>query len=119
GTVVSAGVRGGYGNAIELRHGGGITTLYGHLSAFASGIHSGAHVHQGEVIGYVGMTGWATGPHLHYEYRVAGIFQDPLRVALPKADPVPAKLRAQFQRVADDARATVDLVSTAAPARFE
>jgi murein DD-endopeptidase MepM/ murein hydrolase activator NlpD len=119
GTVVSAGVRGGYGNAIELRHGGSITTLYGHLSAFASGIHSGARVHQGEIIGYVGMTGWATGPHLHYEYRVGGIFQDPLRVALPKADPVPAKLRAQFQRVAEDARATVDLVSTAAPARFE
>ena len=119
GTVVSAGVRGGYGNAIELRHGGSITTLYGHLSAFASGIRSGAHVHQGEVIGYVGMTGWATGPHLHYEYRVGGVFQDPLRVALPKADPVPAKLRAQFQQVAQDARATVDLVSSAAPARFE
>jgi len=119
GTVVSAGLRGGYGNAIELRHGGSITTLYGHLSAFAQGIHAGARVHQGEVIGYVGMTGWATGPHLHYEYRVAGAFQDPLRVALPKADPVPAKLRAQFQQVAQDARATVDLVSTAAPARFE
>jgi len=119
GTVVSAGVRGGYGNAIELRHGGSITTLYGHLSAFAQGIHAGARVHQGEVIGYVGMTGWATGPHLHYEYRVAGAFQDPLRVALPKADPVPAKLRAQFRQVAQDARATVDLVSTAAPARFE
>ena len=119
GTVVSAGVRGGYGNAIELRHGGSITTLYGHLSAFASGIRSGAHVHQGEVIGYVGMTGWATGPHLHYEYRVAGAFQDPLRVALPKADPVPAKLRAQFEQVAHDARTTVDLVSSAAPARFE
>jgi murein DD-endopeptidase MepM/ murein hydrolase activator NlpD len=119
GTVVSAGLRGGYGNAIELRHGGSITTLYGHLSAFAQGIHAGARVHQGEVIGYVGMTGWATGPHLHYEYRVAGAFQDPLRVALPKADPVPAKLRAQFRQVAQDARATVDLVSTAAPARFE
>jgi len=119
GTVVSAGKRGGYGNAIELRHGGGITTLYGHLSAFAPGVRSGAHVHQGEVIGYVGMTGWATGPHLHYEYRVGGMFQDPLRVALPKADPVPAKLRAQFQQVAHDARATVDLVSSAAPARFE
>jgi murein DD-endopeptidase MepM/ murein hydrolase activator NlpD len=119
GTVVSAGVRGGYGNAIELRHGGSITTLYGHLSAFASGIRSGTHVHQGEVIGYVGMTGWATGPHLHYEYRVSGVFQDPLRVALPKADPVPARLRAQFEQVAHDARATVDLVSTASAARFE
>jgi murein DD-endopeptidase MepM/ murein hydrolase activator NlpD len=119
GTVVSAGVRGGYGNAIELRHGGGVTTLYGHLSAFAAGVRSGSRVHQGEIIGYVGMTGWATGPHLHYEYRVGGIFYDPLRVALPKADPVPARLRAQFQRVAQDERATVDLVSTAPTARFE
>ena len=119
GTVVSAGVRGGYGNAIEIRHGGAITTLYGHLSAFASGIRAGTRVHQGEVIGYVGMTGWATGPHLHYEYRVGGVFYDPLRVALPKADPVPQRLRAQFQRVADEARATVDLVGTTADARFE
>jgi murein DD-endopeptidase MepM/ murein hydrolase activator NlpD len=119
GTVVSAGVRGGYGNAIELRHGGGVTTLYGHLSAFAAGVHSGTRVHQGEVIGYVGMTGWATGPHLHYEYRVGGVFYDPLRVALPKADPVPARLREQFRQVANEERAAVDLVSTAPAARFE
>jgi len=119
GTVVSAGWRGGYGNAIELRHGGGITTLYGHLSGFASGIHAGARVHQGEPIGFVGATGWATGPHLHYEFRVAGIYQDPLRVALPKADPVAAALRPQFERVAADARATIDLVASSTPARFE
>jgi murein DD-endopeptidase MepM/ murein hydrolase activator NlpD len=119
GTVVSAGWRGGYGNAIELRHGGGITTLYGHLSGFAQGIHAGARVHQGEAIGFVGATGWATGPHLHYEFRVAGIYQDPLRVALPKADPVAAALRPQFERVAADARATIDLVASSTPARFE
>lgn len=119
GTVVSAGWRGGYGNAIEIRHGGGITTLYGHLSGFAGGIRSGTRVHQGQVIGYVGMTGWATGPHLHYEFRVAGVYEDPLRVALPKADPVPARLRARFLQVAANARATIELVSTATPARFE
>jgi murein DD-endopeptidase MepM/ murein hydrolase activator NlpD len=119
GQVVSAGRRGGYGNAIEIRHGGGITTLYGHLSRFARGIRAGTRVKQGEVIGYVGHTGWATGPHLHYEFRIAGVYQDPLRVALPKAEPVPARLRESFRRVAADARATIELVSTSAPARFE
>lgn len=119
GEVVSAGVRGGYGNAIILRHGGGITTLYGHLSRFAAGLRAGMHVKQGDVIGYVGHTGWATGPHLHYEFRVAGIYQDPLRVALPKAEPVAARLRGEFARVAADARSTLELVSAATPARFE
>jgi murein DD-endopeptidase MepM/ murein hydrolase activator NlpD len=119
GQVMSLGMRGGYGNAVEIKHGGSITTLYGHLSAFARGIHPGTRVRQGEAIGYVGMTGYATGPHLHYEFKVAGTHQDPLRVALPKADPVPARLKAQFLQVASQARATIDLVSTASAARFE
>ncbi len=119
GQVLSAGVRGGYGNAVEIKHGSGISTLYGHLSAFAAGIHAGTRVRQGEVIGYVGMTGFATGPHLHYEFKLAGIHQDPLRVALPKADPVPARLQSKFLQVANQARATIDLVSTASAARFE
>ncbi len=119
GVVTSAGRRGGYGNAIEIHHGGGVTTLYGHLSGFASGIHGGSRVRQGQVIGYVGMTGWATGPHLHYEMRIAGVLKDPMRVALPKAEPVPARLRAQFAQVAADARSTIELVASAVPARFE
>ena len=119
GTVLSAGWRGGYGNAIEIRHGGGITTLYGHLSRFAKGIHGGVRVKQGEVIGFVGHTGWATGPHLHYEFRIAGVYQDPMRVALPKAEPVSPLLRAQFERIAARARATIDLVSSSTPASFE
>jgi murein DD-endopeptidase MepM/ murein hydrolase activator NlpD len=119
GVVISAGVRGGYGNAIEVRHGSGITTLYGHLSGFASGVRSGARVQQGQVIGYVGSTGFATGPHLHYEFKIAGMHQDPMRVALPKAEPVPAALRPQFARVADAARETIARVSGAPPARFE
>lgn len=119
GTVVSAGSRGGYGNAVEIRHGGSITTLYAHLSGFARGIRSGVRVRQGEPIGYVGSTGFATGPHLHYEFKIAGVHQDPMRVALPKAEPVPAGLRDDFMRVAAQARATIARVSSAPPARFE
>ena len=119
GHVVAAGGRGGYGNAVEIRHGGGVTTLYAHLSGFAKGIRAGARVRQGEPIGYVGSTGFATGPHLHYEFKIAGIHQDPMRVALPKAEPVPARLRDQFTQVARQARSTIELVSTSVPARFE
>lgn len=119
GVVISAGARGGYGNAIEIRHGSGITTLYAHLSGFASGVRAGARVRQGQLVGYVGATGFATGPHLHYEFKIAGMHQDPMRVALPKAEPVPARLRPQFTRVADAARETIARVSGAPPARFE
>ena len=81
--VVFAGTQGGYGNVIELQHQGAFSTLYAHLSRFAPQVKQGARVAQGEVIGYVGQTGWATGPHLHYEFRVAGEQRNPLTVALP------------------------------------
>jgi murein DD-endopeptidase MepM/ murein hydrolase activator NlpD len=119
GTVVAAGPRGGYGNAVEVRHGGSITTLYAHLSAFARGIRAGSRVRQGEPIGYVGATGFATGPHLHYEFKIGGVHQDPMRVALPKAEPVPAQLRGEFARVSEQARSTIARVSTGTAARFE
>ena len=119
GTVVAAGARGGYGNAVEIRHGGGINTLYAHLSGFAAGVRAGAHVHQGQAVGFVGATGYATGPHLHYEFKVAGMHQDPLRVALPKAEPVPSRLRQSFLAIADDSRAKLELVSSAPSGRFE
>ena len=119
GAVVSAGARGGYGNAVEIRHGGGINTLYAHLSGFAAGIRAGARVHQGQPIGFVGATGYATGPHLHYEFKVAGMHQDPLRVALPKAEPVPTRLRQSFLAIADDSRVKLELVSSAPSGRFE
>ena len=119
GHVIAAGARGGYGNAVEVRHGSGITTLYAHLSGFAGGVRAGARVRQGEPIGFVGATGYATGPHLHYEFKVAGIHQDPLRVALPKAEPVPSRLRSSFLAVANDARAKIDLVSSVPSGRFE
>ena len=100
GTVDFAGVKGGYGNMIEVRHSGGVTTLYGHMSAFVAGLRRGARVTQGQIIGYVGATGWATGPHLHYEFKISGIHQDPLRVALPKAEPLAPKYLAPFKQAA-------------------
>jgi len=96
GKVVAAGRRGGYGNAIELQHGARYSTLYGHLSRFARGIHRGAHVHQGQIIGYVGMTGLATGPHLHYEFRIDGVHRNPLKVKLPDAAPIPSQYKQAF-----------------------
>lgn len=99
GTVEFIGVQNGYGNVVILRHGKEFTTLYGHMSRFAKGLHRGSKVSQSEVIGYVGMTGLATGPHLHYEFRKGGAHRDPLSVDLPVADPLSgteiAKFRAQ------------------------
>jgi murein DD-endopeptidase MepM/ murein hydrolase activator NlpD len=96
GRVRFRGVKGGYGNVVELDHGGGIVTVYGHLSRIAPAARVGAQVTQGEVIGNVGMTGLATGPHLHYEYRVNGSFVDPARVKLPDATPIDAALQGDF-----------------------
>lgn len=96
GRVSFVGVKGGYGNVVILAHSGGITTLYGHLSRFASGLSPGDRVQQGELLGRVGMSGLATGPHLHYEYRVNGVHRDPASVAVPKAEPIPAHLRQDF-----------------------
>lgn len=81
GVVVEAGVRQGYGRLVRLRHGGGTETLYAHLSGLARGLRPGRSVRQGEVIGRVGATGWATGPHLHYEVRRAGRPVDPATAA--------------------------------------
>ncbi|HEY6452329.1 MAG TPA: peptidoglycan DD-metalloendopeptidase family protein [Steroidobacteraceae bacterium] len=97
GRLVFRGVKGGYGNEIEIDHGNGIVTVYGHLSRFAAP-RAGAHVEQGETIGYVGMTGLATGPHLHFEFHVNGRFVDPQRVKLPDARPIDAALRTDFER---------------------
>jgi murein DD-endopeptidase MepM/ murein hydrolase activator NlpD len=119
GVVEFAGVKGGYGNAIEIRHTGGITTLYGHLSGFASGAKRGMRVSQGQTIGYVGATGWATGPHLHYEFKVSGIHQDPLRVALPKAEPLAQKYIAAFKQAAGLQGEQLALLRDTTFSRFE
>jgi murein DD-endopeptidase MepM/ murein hydrolase activator NlpD len=97
GRIVSRGRNGGYGNVVVLDHGKGITTLYGHMSRFAKGQGVSTRVSQGQVIGYVGMTGLASGPHVHYEYRVNGVHKNPARVTVPKADPIPESLMADFR----------------------
>ena len=95
GTIRSRGTNGGYGNAVIIQHGGGITTLYGHLSKFGE-FREGGRVRQGDVIGYVGQSGLATGPHLHYEYRLDGVHRNPRTVPLPPAEPVPAEQHGDF-----------------------
>jgi murein DD-endopeptidase MepM/ murein hydrolase activator NlpD len=100
GKVLFRGVQGGYGNMIILQHGSNITTLYGHMSRFGSA-RTGARVNQGDVIGYVGSSGLATGPHLHYEYRVNGVHRNPRTVALPPADPIGAEQQAAFRALTE------------------
>jgi len=96
GRIRFAGVMGGYGNLVEIEHSRSVVTAYGHLSRLAPGTRVGAHVTQGTVIAYVGMTGLATGPHLHYEYRVNGVFKNPQSVALAGAAPIDARWREDF-----------------------
>jgi murein DD-endopeptidase MepM/ murein hydrolase activator NlpD len=117
GRVTQAGWEGGYGNLIEIRHRNGITTRYGHLRGFASGIHAGAEVSQGEVIGYVGQTGLASGPHLHYEFRVNGVARDSRSVTLGAGEPLPAASRASFD--AERGRLDALLDSPAPPPMHE
>jgi murein DD-endopeptidase MepM/ murein hydrolase activator NlpD len=100
GIVEFSGRQGGYGNLVVLRHQSKYTTWYGHLSRFAPGLHKGKRVAQGEIIGFVGSTGLATGPHLHYEFRTNNIHQDPLRVAMPPAPPLAPQHRAAFDDAA-------------------
>ena len=96
GRVSFKGDRGGYGNAVILAHTNNVSTLYGHMSRFAKNLHVGLRVAQGEVIGYVGMTGLATGPHLHYEYLTNGVHRNPQTVQLPGADPLSAESLTKF-----------------------
>jgi murein DD-endopeptidase MepM/ murein hydrolase activator NlpD len=96
GRVRFVGKQGGYGNVIELEHGSGVVTVYGHLSRFAANLRRGQHVALAQVIGRVGMTGLATGPHLHYEYRIRGVHKNPQTVPLPDAEPIPAAERESF-----------------------
>ena len=113
GTVEFAGVKGGYGNVVVLRHYGSYKTVYAHLSRFPGNVRRGVHVAQGDTIGYVGQTGWATGPHLHYEFQVGGQARNPRTLALPSAHPVPAAQMAEFQSQAAALTAQLDLPANA------
>jgi murein DD-endopeptidase MepM/ murein hydrolase activator NlpD len=95
-TVSFAGRKGGYGNLVILRHNNGYETYYAHLSGFAKGVHPGVRVDQGDIIAYVGSTGASTGPHLHYEVRMAGNPQNPLTVKLPGSPPLPIAQKLRF-----------------------
>ena len=98
GTVEFAGVKGGYGKTVVLRHQGRYTTLYAHLSGFAPGMRAGAKVNQGDTIGFVGATGLVSGPHLHYEFQINGTHQNPLAMTLPSAPPLAANQLPEFKR---------------------
>ena len=120
GIVDYVGRQNGYGNVIELKHHNQFGTLYAHLSGFASGMRKGAQVKQGQIIGYVGNTGWSTGPHLHYEFKVAGVQQDPQGKAVPIAMPVVPGFKAIFELTAKPLFAQLDMMrETASAVNFE
>ena len=119
GVVEFAGRQGGYGNDITLRHQSKYTTWYGHLSAFAKGLHRGKRVAQGDVIGYVGATGLATGPHLHYEFRINDVHQNPLRVAMPAAPPITPEQKPRFDQIAKTYAQRLELLRSPNLARLD
>lgn len=98
GYIVFRGQKAGFGRCIIIRHGGGYSTLYAHMSRFRTGLHIGSRVKQEQVIGYVGESGEATGPHLHYQIMVDGVPRNPRTVSLPSAEPLLAKYRPGFTR---------------------
>lgn len=97
GKIIWRGTKGGYGRTVILQHGSNITTLYAHMSRYQKGLSNGSRVKQGQIIGYVGASGLATGPHLHYEFRLNEVHKNPLTVALPAADPIAERERPAFQ----------------------
>lgn len=120
GTVDFIGQQRGYGNVVVIKHDARNSTLYAHLHSFADGLEPGARVRQGEIIGGVGQTGWATGPHLHFEFHVDGEPVDPTTVVATSA---PRGLvgaeRARFSALADEYRGRFGLLDTQLTARFE
>lgn len=110
GVVDFIGQQNGYGRVVILRHQGRYTTLYAHLSRFAAGLKKGMRVAQGQVIGDVGESGWATGPHLHYEFRINGVYENPLTIKLPGAPPLRPQQLARFRAYAQLELAQLDLI---------
>ena len=108
GRIEFAGRKGGYGNVVIVDHGKGISTAYGHMSRFGKSARRGRHVQQGDIIGYVGATGAATGPHLHYEYRVKGVHKNPATIPMPRTE-IPAQYAAEFNTQTGSAFAKLNL----------
>ncbi len=117
GKVSFVGTKGGYGNVVEIKHHESYSTLYAHMSRFG-GVRVGQKIRQGELVGYVGRTGLATGPHLHYEFKVAGVHHNPLTVA-PLSQPMTAQYRPAFDKDAKALTAQLDLLRGTNLARFE
>jgi len=116
GVVDFAGMQNGYGNVVQIKHGGERSTLYAHLSRID--VRKGQRIEQGQRLGAVGMTGWTTGPHLHFEFRVAGQHQDPLRVAkASETVPLDTAARAHFGEIARGLQAKLDVAETLAGQR--
>lgn len=110
GTVNFVGVQNGYGNIVILSHWNGYSTAYAHMSRFAKDLRKGQKVSQGDVIGYVGSTGWATGPHLHYEFRVNNEPRDPMSAKVPNAQPLSTAQMQRFKTVAGDMNRRIALL---------
>lgn len=119
GIVDFAGTQRGYGNVIVLKHNQTHTTLYAHLQDFSEGLKLGSRVRQGDVIGFVGQTGWATGPHLHYEFRINNEPTDPMTVALPNNQPIDAATRRKVTELAGQFRSQLARLDELRLARFE
>ena len=102
GVVDFVGGQNGYGNVVQIKHGNNISTVYAHMSRFAHGLRKGMKISQGEVIGYVGSTGWATGPHLHYEFRVNNQPRDPMSIKIPQTQTLAGADLQRFRGVASE-----------------
>jgi murein DD-endopeptidase MepM/ murein hydrolase activator NlpD len=116
GKIVLRGKKGGYGKTVVIQHGSRYSTLYAHLNSYARSMKNGSRVQQGQIVGYVGSTGLATGPHLHYEFLVNGVHRNPLTVKLPDAAPLPKKYREDFKLATENllAQLRVDDTQTVA-----
>lgn len=110
GTVDFIGRKGGYGRTVILRHGGAMSTLYAHLNGFRSKLRRGGRIQQGDIIGYVGSSGMATGPHLHYEFRINGMHRNPLTYPFPKAERLAASQQTDFLASAQSYTAQLDII---------
>ncbi|MCK5001758.1 MAG: peptidoglycan DD-metalloendopeptidase family protein [Gammaproteobacteria bacterium] len=111
GKIVHRGRKGGYGRTIIIQHGSKYSTLYAHLNSYKSKLRVGSKVKQGQTIGYLGSSGLASGPHLHYEFRVNGVHRNPLTVKLPISKPVPKRYLADFELMTTPMLAQLDLLT--------